>query len=95
MKKVAPRKPMMLGEFATSSFGGHKAAWLKKMFELLPRRYPRIRALVYFNTVDRGVDWPLEISGPATKAFAKGIRKGIYANNRFGELATSPILPLR
>jgi hypothetical protein len=93
--KVAPRKPMMLGEFATSSYGGHKALWIRKMFEKLPRKYPRIRALIYFNTVDRGVDWPLEISGPATKAFAKGIRKGIYASNRFGEIATSPIKPLR
>jgi mannan endo-1,4-beta-mannosidase len=95
VKKVAPRKPMMLGEFATSSFGGHKAIWLRQMFEMLPRKYPRIRALIYFDTVDRGVDWPLEISGPAAGAFAKGIRKGIYANNRFGELATSPIPPPR
>ena len=93
--KVAPRKPMMLGEFATSPYGGHKATWIRQMFEKLPRKYPRIRALIYFDTVDRGVDWPLETSPPATRAFAKGIRKGIYANNRFGEIATSPIQPPR
>lgn len=95
VKKVAPRKPMMLGEFATSPYGGHKAAWIRQMFEELPRKYPRIRALVYFDTVDRGVDWPLETSPPATQAFAKGIRKGIYADNRFGEIITSPIQPPR
>jgi len=95
VKKVAPRKPMMLGEFATSPYGGHKALWIKKMFEQLPSKYPRIRALIYFDTVDRGVDWPLETSPPAAQTFAKGIRKGIYANNRFGEIATSPIQPLR
>jgi mannan endo-1,4-beta-mannosidase len=94
-KKVAPRKPLMLAEFATSPNGGHKAAWIREMFEKLPHRYPRIRAFIYFNTVDRGIDWPLETSPPAAKAFAKGIRKGIYAGNRFGELATSPIPPLR
>jgi len=94
-KKVAPKKPLMLGEFATSSYGGHKAAWIRRMFERLPGKYPRVRALIYFNTVDRGIDWPLETSPPAAKAFAKGIRKGIYANNRFGELTSSPILPLR
>jgi hypothetical protein len=94
-KKVARRKPMMLGEFATSSYGGHKAVWVRKMFEQLPRRYPRIRALIYFDTVDRGVDWPLETSPPAAGAFAKGIRKPFYANNRFGEIATSPIQPPR
>jgi Glycosyl hydrolase family 26 len=94
-KKIAPRKPLIVGEFATSPNGGHKALWIKKMFETLPRKYPRVRALIYFNTVDRGVDWPLETSPSAATAFAKGIHKGIYANNRFGELATSPIPPLR
>jgi hypothetical protein len=95
VKKVAPRKPMMLGEFASSSYGGHKGAWVRDLFEQLPRKYPRVRALVYFDTVDRGVDWPLEVSPPAAKAFAKGIRKGRYGTNRFGELAGGPILPLR
>jgi hypothetical protein len=94
-KKIAPRKPLMLGEFATSPYGGHKALWIKKMFQELPRKYPRVRALVYFNTVDRTVDWPLETSPNAARAFALGIHKGIYANNRFGELATSPIPPPR
>ena len=95
VKKVAPRKPMMLAEFATSPYGGHKAAWIRQMFEKLPSKYPLIRALIYFDTVDRGVDWPLETSPPAARAFAKGISKGIYAGNRFGEIATSPILPPR
>jgi mannan endo-1,4-beta-mannosidase len=94
-KKVAKKKPLMLGEFATSPYGGHKAVWIRQMFERLPRKYPRVRALIYFNTVDRGIDWPLETSPPAAKAFAKGIHKRIYANNRFGELAISPIPPLR
>jgi hypothetical protein len=94
-KKIAPRKPLMLGEFATSPYGGHKALWIKKMFESLPSKYPRIRALVYFNTVDRMIDWPLQTSPNAAKAFARGIHKGIYANNRFGEIATSPIPPPR
>ena len=94
-KKIAPRKPLMLGEFATSPYGGHKALWIKKMFQQLPQKYPRVRAMVYFDTVDRGVDWPIETSPAATTAFARGIRKGIYANNRFSELAGGPILPLR
>jgi hypothetical protein len=94
-KRVAPRKPLMLGEFATTPNGGHKAAWIRQLFEKLPRKYSRVRALIYFNTVDRGVDWPLETSPPAAKAFSKGISKGIYANNRFGELASAPIPPPR
>jgi hypothetical protein len=94
-KKIAPRKPLMLAEFATSSYGGHKAVWIRKMFQRLPSRYPRVRALIYFNTVDRNIDWPLETSPKAAQAFAAGIHKGIYAGNRFGELASSPIPPPR
>jgi Glycosyl hydrolase family 26 len=93
--KIAPDKPLMLGEFATTPYGGHKALWIKKMFQDLPRIYPRIRALIYFNSFDREVDWPLETSPNAARAFALGIHKGIYADNRFGELATSPIPPPR
>lgn len=94
-KRIAPRKPLMLGEFATSPYGGHKAVWIRRMFKKIPEKYRRIRALIYFNAIDRGIDWPLESSATAAKAFAKGIRKGRYLPNRFGELATSPILPPR
>jgi hypothetical protein len=94
-KKIAPRKPLMLGEFATSPYGGHKARWLRRMFELLPKEFPRVRALVYFDTVDRGIDWPIESSATATGMFARGIHRRIYLDNRFGELATSPIPPPR
>jgi hypothetical protein len=93
-KKIAPRKPIMLAEFATSPNGGHKAAWLRNMFAKLPVKYPRVRGFMYFDALDRGVDWPIETSATATAAFATGVSKGIYANNRFGELAESPIRPL-
>jgi hypothetical protein len=94
-KKIAPRKPLMLGEFATTPNGGSKGLWIRKMFESLPLKYPRIRALIYFNEVDRGVDWPLETHAAATWQFAKGISKGRYLPNRFGGITTSPILPVR
>ena len=45
------------------------------MFANLPVRYPRVRGLVCFDAVDRGIDWPIETSLSATSAFATGIRK--------------------
>ena len=92
---VAKSKPIVLAELASSPNGGHKARWIRNMFARLPVKYPRIRGLIWFDSVDRGVDWPLESSTTAAKAFADGIRKGIYANNRFSELLGSPIKPLR
>ncbi|HMI80327.1 MAG TPA: glycosyl hydrolase [Solirubrobacterales bacterium] len=93
-KKVARRKPIMLAEFASSPHGGHKALWIKNMFEKLPRKYPRIRGLIWFDSFDRGVNWPLETSATATRAFSRGIGKRRYLDNRFSELAESPIRPL-
>jgi mannan endo-1,4-beta-mannosidase len=94
-KRVAPHKPLLLGEFASSPYGGHKALWVRRMFEQIPWRFPRVRGMIYFDVVDRGVDWPLETSATAASAFAAGVARKIFAGNRFGELSTSPIPPLR
>jgi hypothetical protein len=93
-KKIAPHKPIMIAEFASTPNGGHKAAWIRKMFAELPRQFPRIRGLIWFDSIDRGVDWPLETSATATKAFAEGISRGIYASNRFADLPPDKIPPL-
>jgi hypothetical protein len=90
---VAPDKPILLGEMASSPYGGHKALWVRNILAKLPTRYPRIRGLVWFDSVDRGIDWPIETSPTVARAFAQGIRRRIFAGNRYAELATSPIRP--
>jgi hypothetical protein len=90
---VAPRKPIVIAEFASSPNGGHKAAWIRNMLAKLPVRYPRVRGLIWLDAFDRGVDWPLETSATASKAFATGIHKRVYQANRYAELAESPIKP--
>jgi hypothetical protein len=93
VKKVAPRKPMMLGEFGTSPNGGHKALWMRNMLHVIPKKYPRIRALVYLDGFDRGIDWPIESSPAATTKFARGIGSPLFVANDYGGLTTSPIPP--
>jgi hypothetical protein len=93
MKKVAPSKPIMLAELASGSAGGNKAHWIRDMFATLPKRYPRIRAMVYFDGVDRGINWPIETSAKVVNAFSKGIGKRIYQPNLYSGLAGSPIPP--
>ena len=92
-KRVAPGKPILLGEFASSSYGGHKALWIRNLLSELPTRFPRIRGLVWFDAVDRGIDWPIETSATVTRAFSGAIRKRVYVGNRYSELAASPINP--
>jgi Glycosyl hydrolase family 26 len=94
-QKIAPKKPMVLGEIASSSGGGSKGRWIRQMMNALPKRYPKVRGLVWFDTVDRGIDWPLESSPGGLRAFARGInasRLG-YTANEYSTIATSPIKP--
>jgi mannan endo-1,4-beta-mannosidase len=93
VKKIAPRKPMIVAEFASTPNGGHKALWIRDMFAKLPARYPRIRGIVWFNSVERGIDFALETSLTAVRAFATGIRRPIYRTNGYRDFAESPIRP--
>jgi hypothetical protein len=93
--KIAPKKPVLLGEIASGTAGGHKGAWIREMFATLPSEFPLVRGLVWFDSIDRGIDWPIETSPGATRAFATGIRNGIYVGNRYAGLAQSPIRPPR
>jgi len=91
--KIAPNKPMLLGEVASNEIGGSKPAWIKNMLHEVPR-YRKIRGLVWFDVKDRNTHWPLESSKAAADAFAKGIQRSVYRPNEFAGLETdSPISP--
>jgi hypothetical protein len=93
VKKLAPRKPMMLAEFGTSPKGGHKAQWIREMLAVIPRKYPKIRGMIYLDGLDRGIDWTVESSPAVTDQFARGIRRPIFKANEYGALDVSPIPP--
>ena len=78
-ERIAPSKPMAIGEIASTEQGGSKAQWITEMLHALPTRYPKIRALVWFDKLENGMDWPIETSQSAIKAFAAGIRGSYFA----------------
>jgi hypothetical protein len=94
---IAPDKPMMLGEVASTEAGGSKAAWIAGMFESLWTLFPDVRAIVWLDSYASGPgghsDWPIESSRAATAAFAAGISSPLFTANDFGELSASPIPP--
>jgi hypothetical protein len=92
-QKLAPTKPMLLAEMASGGGPRAKSAWLKDMFEQLRTKYRRIRGLIWFEQIDRGVQWPIESSGAATKAFRRGIRQPGFRSNHYSTIAGSPIAP--
>ena len=95
VQSIAPDKPMLIGETASSEHGGDKAAWIKDMLQTqLPRNFPNVKAFVWFeqNDTSLGVDWRIETSQAAQDAFSAGIRKSYYAGNDFADV-TAPIPP--
>jgi len=90
---IAPSKPMMVAEVASSEYGGSKAAWIKDMLTRIPAEFPKIRALLWFDKFDSSMDWPVETSSSATTAVAESIQGSTYLGNSFPSLGPSAILP--
>jgi beta-mannanase len=94
VSNLAPSKPMMIGEVASSEYGGSKASWIKDMLARIPGEYPKIRALLYFDKYDSSMDWPIESSSTAINAFAEGIQNPAYVGNTFSNLSATEVLPV-
>jgi hypothetical protein len=92
IKKIAPGKPIMLAEMASTGAPRARAAWIADMFRQLATRYRKVRGLVWYDQVDRGIDWPLESSAEAAGAFARGIGSPSFQAN-VQRSAGSPIPP--
>jgi beta-mannanase len=66
---LAPTKPMMIGEFASSEAGGDKAAWITDAAaRIASPGYAQIRAFVWFNEA-KETDWRVQSSAAALAAF--------------------------
>lgn len=92
--KIAPGKPIMIGEFSSSEAGGDKAAWIKDaLSDNIPVSYPNIKAIVWFD-INKEADWRATSSENARSAFASAMALPYYAANQFATLYDSPIQPL-
>lgn len=76
LERIAPAKPVILAETASTESGGSKAAWTTDFFASLKSR-PQIKAVVWFN-FDKETDWRIESSASAMQAFRVGIADGRY-----------------
>lgn len=85
-RAVAPHRPVMLGEFASSEDGGDKAQWLRDMDALLRSgAYPDLELLTYFDLTKEEA-WSPGSSPAALAAFKSWVRRG-YLKGRGHELA--------
>jgi hypothetical protein len=93
VEKIAPHKPMILAETASTGSGRAKAGWIRGMFKQIASEYRQIRGIIWFEQVDRDMQWPIQSSPLSIRAFSDGIREHSYQANRFGEIAGNPIRP--
>jgi Glycosyl hydrolase family 26 len=98
---VAPSKPLMIGETATTDGGGHmdQGNWIHEGLGQLPTQFPKIKALVWFNwnIVEKGKEWewPIESTSGGQAAFANEISSPYFSASEFGEPPfLQPIKPL-
>jgi hypothetical protein len=94
VRRIAPHKPLMIAEIASSDRGGSKARWIRDMLAKVRNRYRKVRGLIWMDVNDRGTHWPIERSSRRVRrAFRKGIAHRAFRPNVFGGLADGPIRP--
>lgn len=91
LTSMAPGKPVMIAEVASTEIGGSKAAWVGDAFSTqLPVTFPKVKAISWFNwNIPAGEgrwDWQIESSEAAQTAFANVISSSFFAKNTFGSL---------
>ena len=85
-RAVAPHRPVMLGEFASSEDGGDKAQWLADMDATLRSgAYPDLKLLTYFDVLKEEA-WSPHSSPAALAAFTDWVQRR-YMNGRGRDLA--------
>ena len=89
---IAPDKPLMVGETASTELNGSKSNWIRDALTVqVPQNFPGVRALLWFNIDADNMDWYIESSPAAQAAFKAGIASHYYATNQFANLNVSPI----
>ena len=88
--RIAPSKPMVLGEIGARNHAS-QAAWITNMFRALPG-YRQIHGFVWYD-VPNSWDFVIHPSSPGARAFSAGIRSPSYASNVFCNLSAPIRLP--
>jgi Glycosyl hydrolase family 26 len=84
-------KPIVFAETGSGQTGGDKAAWVRSAFLRELPNFPRVRAVVWYNAVDRA-DFRIDSSAAALRAFRRGIAEPGYQGTRADILATPAAL---
>jgi len=62
------KKPILIGEMASSATGGDKAAWINAIIPSLQQDFPLIKGVIWFD-VKKERDWRISSSSASESAF--------------------------
>jgi hypothetical protein len=89
---IPPTVPIMIGETGSVEHGGSKPAWIHDALTVqLPARFPRIKALIWFDTSDGKYNLSVDTSAQSLAAFRSAITLKTYQSNQYADLDQSPI----
>lgn len=84
------RKPVMIGETASAPQGGNKARWISRSFRMLPRRFKRIRAVIWFDR-DKETNWTINSSPASLAAWRRVVSSRTYSGSAASLLQVAPL----
>lgn len=91
---LAPSKPIMIAETATTDVGGDPGAWIRDAYGTqLQNVFPRVKAVVWFSGYP-GDQHAITDTPSKQAAFASAIASPFYSTNTFRDLPPGPIQPL-
>jgi len=79
-------KPVMIAEFGSLAVGGNRVAWYRDALTAFPKRYPAVKALLFFHSKsDRTVtyqvlDWSVERDPALSRAIASAVKDWVPSN---------------
>jgi beta-mannanase len=77
LQKINKKKPIIIGEFASTEDGGDKVAWVADTFEKLEQDYPKIKAIIWFH-IAKETDWRIDSSPESLEAFRSALDGNPY-----------------
>ena len=70
---AAKKKPILIGEMASSQAGGDKAKWIDEIIPTLRRSFPLIKGVVWFD-INKEADWRISSSPESEAAFIRMLK---------------------
>jgi hypothetical protein len=76
--KLAPGKPLMVAETASTENGGDKAQWILQTFLNDVPQYPALRAVIWFNQADGASNFKIDSSAASLAAFKQVLNSAAW-----------------